>query len=146
MELFTPVFYWIFLGLFFIIVELFFPSFFFSLSLSLSSFITAGSAFMGYSQDETMIIFMIATPFCFLMLNTLTKQYSKHISYKSNLEENLYHEYHVIKNPTTHNIPKIMYQGTLWSIKEKDNKELHHHDQVKTLYIKGNSFIVTKIN
>lgn len=146
MELFTPTFYWILLGLSFMAAELFFPSFFFSLSLSISSFIASIFSFIEFSCDETIIIFMITTPLYFILLQAINRYYSRHSTYKSSLEENLYHEYIVIKNHTTRDTPKIIYQGIHWSIIEKDNKELHNKDRVKTLYIKGNSFVVIKTN
>lgn len=146
MSLFTPTFYWQLLGLSFIALELCFPSLFFCLSLSCSSFIAASISYLDFSQEIVLLVFMTTTPLFFTVLKFVAQRYNKHTTYKSSLDENLFHECHIIKNATTHHIPKILYQGILWSVHEKDTRELHHNDRVKTLYIKGNSFIVTKIN
>lgn len=146
MELFTPTFYWIFLGLFFVAIELFIPSFFFFLSFSISSFIVSICSYIGCSDSKSLITFIFSTPLSFTALKAIIQKYNRHITYKSSLKENLTHKYFVIKNNETYDFPKIMYQGLLWSIKEKNNKPLYHHDQVRTLRVKGNSFIVTKIH
>jgi membrane protein implicated in regulation of membrane protease activity len=146
MSLFTPTFYWQLLGLSFIALELCFPSLFFCLSLSCSSFIAAVCSYFDCSQDIVILLFIVTTPLCFTALKIIAQRYNRHISYKSSLDENFFNEYRIIKNDTTYHIPKIMYQGIVWSVHEKDKKELHHNDRVKTLYIKGNSFIITKIN
>src|SRR5690242_7415266 len=145
MELFTPVFNWIILGLLFMAAELFFPCFFFSLTLSLSSLTAGIGAYLNFAPQGCFIAFVVVTPVWFLLLKQINKGYNKHITYKSSVEELFSHELTILKNHATQGVPKIMYQGVLWSVKEKDNKELHHNDRVKALYIKGNSFIVTKI-
>lgn len=145
MEFLTPFFYWTFLGLVFIVAELFFYGFFFALALSASSFIAAFCSLLDYSIEKCLIIFMVSTPISFFILKLICKKYTQHIYYKSSLEENFHQDYHILKDKSTHHIPKIIYQGILWSVKEKDNKKLYNNDRVKTLYIKGNSFIVTKI-
>lgn len=146
MTLFTPIFYWNMLGLTFMAIEVFFPSFFFALSLSLSSFFASFLYYVDFSLDQTLIGFMITTPLFFSILKILCGYYNRHITYKSSLEDNLHHACMIIKNETTYYVPKIMYQGILWSVKERDDKELYHDDHVRTLYIKGNTFIVIKLS
>ncbi len=146
MELFYPVFYWSLLGLSFMVAELFIPGFFFGLSLSASSFITAIYSYIDSGLYNCAMLFIITTPVCFTLLHLLNKRYNTSITYTSRLEENLLQIHTIVRNTSTCDIPKIIHHQTLWSVKEKNNKELYHYDKVKTLYIKGNSFVVTKIN
>ena len=125
--------------------ELFFPCFFFSLTLCLSSLTAGIGAYLNFTPEYSLIAFIATTPFWFLLLQQVNKGYNKHITYKSSVEELFLHESTILKNHTTQGVPKIMYQGVMWSVKEKDNKELYNNDRVKALYIKGNSFIVTKM-
>jgi membrane protein implicated in regulation of membrane protease activity len=146
MGLFNLAFYWSLLGLSFMVAELFIPGFFFGLSLSASSFLTALYSYTSSNLSGCVLLFIILTPLCFCILHFLNKRYNTDVTYKSNLEENLLHMHTIIRNKTTQDIPKIIHHQIVWSVKEKDNKELYHHDKVRTLYIKGNSFVVTKIN
>ena len=139
-------FFWLVLAIFFLVLEMGTPGFFFFLSFFFGSLICAFSTFFTYSLFVQSLVFLIGSGVSFLVLHFWIKR--KMLKPKAHELTNVYalkgKRAKVLKRITDYEPGKVNVAGEVWSARPDTGQTIEAGEYVVIVHVKGAHLIVKK--